>query len=433
MSVRIDPVIGIGEVEAGSDLPALLADALVGLGPQTGDVLAVTQKIVSKAEGRLVSADPRGIGPLIERESDEILARRGDLVITRTRHGFVCANAGIDASNVPAGFLSLLPEDPDASAERIRRGVSERLGSDLGVVITDTFGRAWRTGVVEVAIGCAGLPALVDLRGRSDRNGRTLDATVVAVADEVAAAAGLVMPKAAGIPAALVRGLTHDVSAGQRPGHAAELVRPRADDLFPTSPLSAISARRTIRTFGRGTVPDAAVEEAVAAAITAPAPHHTIPWLFIALRSDAARRRYLAGMADAWVADLERDGAPEETIRRRLAASESVLGAAPLLLVPAMRLRGAHAYPDPEREEAERDMFLLSGGAGIENLLLALHAQGLGSAWISSSIFCREEARAALDLEDEWLPLGTVAVGPRPVDPPAPRPPRPLDGFLRIR
>ncbi len=138
-------------------------------------------------------------------------------------------------------------------------------------------------------------------------------------------------------------------------------------------------------------------------------------------------------MARAWVADLESDGVPRATIERRLAASDAVLGAAPVLIVPAVALRGAHGYPDEERTGAERDMFLLSGGAAIENLLLALEAGALASSWISSSLFCRAEARAALDLEEEWLPLGTVAVGPPPGTAPRPRPPRPLGEHLRIR
>ncbi|HXF37767.1 MAG TPA: coenzyme F420-0:L-glutamate ligase [Actinomycetota bacterium] len=419
-------VEGVPEIRPGDDLAAALADPLRRLGPRESDVLVVTQKIVSKAEGRLVP-DDGGRETWVAREARRIVARRRDLVIAETRHGFVCANAGVDASNVPRGFLSLLPEDPDGSAERIREGLAARLGVAPAVVVTDTFGRPWRRGLVNVAIGCAGLPALVDLRGTPDHEGRLLEATVVALADEVAAASGLVMGKAARVPAALVRGL----DAKGPPGRAADLVRPPEEDLFRESPLQAIGARRTIRSFGPGEVPREAVEEAVRAACTAPAPHHTRPWLFVALASAPARRTYLSAMADAWRRDLEADATPTEVIARRLARSEALLGRAPLLVVPAIRLRGAHAYPDPRRSRAERDMFVLSAGAAIQNLLLALHAQGLASCWISSSLFCGEEVRAALGLEPGWEPMGTVAVGRPPAGEPPPRPPLDLGEHLR--
>jgi coenzyme F420-0:L-glutamate ligase/coenzyme F420-1:gamma-L-glutamate ligase len=234
VTVRIDPVLGLPEVVSGDDLVALLAEPLRSMGVGDGDVLVVTQKIVSKAEGRVVALDGDDVTAWIARETVRVVARRGDLVIAETRHGFVCANAGVDASNVDAGRLSLLPEDPDASAERLRAGLAERLAVTCGVVVSDTFGRPWRTGVVNVAIGCAGLPAVVDLRGERDDRGRTLESTVVALADEVAAAGGLVMGKAARVPAALVRGLAIGV---RPPGRARDLVRPPEEDLFRTGSI----------------------------------------------------------------------------------------------------------------------------------------------------------------------------------------------------
>jgi coenzyme F420-0:L-glutamate ligase/coenzyme F420-1:gamma-L-glutamate ligase len=427
--VRLEvlPVAGLPEVAPGDDLGALLAEALRPLGPADGDVIAVTQKVVSKAEGRVVPEGGEGRGPWVERESAGVVARRGDLVIARTRHGFVCANAGVDASNVADGFLTLLPEDPDGSAERLRADLSERLRARLAVIVTDTFGRAWRRGLVNVAIGCAGLPALVDLRGRTDHHGRELEATVVALADEVAAASGLVMPKDGRVPAALVRG----VRAEAPPAPASELVRPPEEDLFRSSPLLSISERRTIRAFGPGDVPVEAVEEAVRAACTAPAPHHTRPWRFVALWSAAARRRLLGAMAAAWRADLQRDGASEATIARRIERSDALLGAAPVLVVPFVTAEGAHAYPDAERADAERAMFLLSGGAAIQNLLLALHAQGVASCWISSTLFCQQETRAALGVDERWFALGAVAAGPMPAGAAPPRPPLDLSQHLR--
>jgi coenzyme F420-0:L-glutamate ligase/coenzyme F420-1:gamma-L-glutamate ligase len=428
--VEVVPIHGLPEIRAGLDLPATLAEALRGT-VRPGDVVAVTQKVVSKSEGRVVP-EGEGRAAWVGREARRVVARRGDLVIAETRHGFVCANAGVDASNVAAGFLTLLPEDPDASADRIRVALSAVAGGPVAVVVTDTFGRPWRRGVVNVAIGCAGMEPLVDLRGTPDHTGRALEATVVAAADEVAAASGLVMGKAARVPVAIVRGLETARSVGTAPSGrtARALVRPREEDLFRESPLQSIHARRSIRSFGPGSVPREALEEAVRAACTAPAPHHTRPWLFVVLESGAARRRLLAAMAAAWTADLHGDGTPEHVIERRLRKSDALLGEAPVLVVPAVRLRGSHTYLDQERSSAEREMFLLSGGAAIQSLLLALHDQGLASCWVSSTLFCKEEARTALELDDEWIPLGSVAVGPPPAGEPPPRPPMPMDEHL---
>ncbi len=235
MTVEVIPVHGIPEVRPGDDLSLLLVEGLESssLVLQRADVLVVTQKAVSKAEGRVVPEMPVGKRGWIERETRRVVARRGDLLIAETRHGFVCANAGVDASNVDEGFLTLLPEDPDATAERLRESFRRTLEVDVAVVITDTFGRPWRRGVVNVAIGCAGLPAMLDLRGTKDASGRVLEATVVAVVDEVAAASGLVMGKASGIPMAIVRGVSLDAP----PAPARALVRSPEEDLFRTGIL----------------------------------------------------------------------------------------------------------------------------------------------------------------------------------------------------
>jgi coenzyme F420-0:L-glutamate ligase/coenzyme F420-1:gamma-L-glutamate ligase len=230
VTVEILPVEGLPEIRNGDDLGATLAEPLRALGISEGDVVVVTQKIVSKAEGRVVAVEGDDRSAWIRRETRRVVARRGDLVIAETHHGFVCANAGVDASNVQEGFVSLLPLDPDASAERIRSSILDRLGlATLGLVITDTFGRPWRNGLVNVAIGCAGLPATIDLRGQVDQHGRELEMTIVALADEVAAASGLVMGKSAGIPVAIVRGLD---AGSAMPGRAADLIRPADEDLF---------------------------------------------------------------------------------------------------------------------------------------------------------------------------------------------------------
>jgi coenzyme F420-0:L-glutamate ligase/coenzyme F420-1:gamma-L-glutamate ligase len=228
--VQILPVGGIGEIRAGEDLASVIADHADVL---TGDVVVVTQKIVSKAESRLVDVDPdepQAHKALVEAESVRVLRRRGDLVMSETRHGFVCANAGVDLSNVGRGQAALLPVDPDRSARRIRDGLRGRLGVEAGVIVSDTFGRTWRKGVTDVAIGCAGIAGVVDLRGTTDALGRTLLVTEVCVADEIAAAAELVMGKSAGIPVAIVRGL--DPSWLREASVSAEIVRPHAEDLF---------------------------------------------------------------------------------------------------------------------------------------------------------------------------------------------------------
>jgi coenzyme F420-0:L-glutamate ligase/coenzyme F420-1:gamma-L-glutamate ligase len=232
------PVTGIGEVAPGADLARVVVDALAPArpdGPQLldGDVVVVTQKIVSKAEGRLVPldhADPAAKEALVRSESVRVVRRRGDLVITETRHGFVCANAGVDLSNVADGTAALLPEDADRSARRIRAGLRAALGVDVGVVVSDTFGRPWRRGVTDVAIGCAGVAAVVDLKGTVDAGGRPLVATEICVADEIAGAAELVMGKDRGIPVAIVRGVP---AAWLRTASVrAEVVRPPSEDLF---------------------------------------------------------------------------------------------------------------------------------------------------------------------------------------------------------
>src|SRR5438034_1238411 len=292
----------------------MLEEPLRALGARSGDVVVVTQKVVSKAEGRVVPDGDRA--GWVERETERVVARRGDLTIAATRHGFVCANAGVDASNVDGGGLTLLPVDPDGSAERIRSALTGSLAiEDLGVVITDTFGRAWREGVINVAIGVAGIPALIDLRGAPDHTGRELEAAI----------------------------------------------------------------------------------------------------------------------AEAWRADLRGDATPEDVIARRIANSDAVLGQAPVLIVPWVSFSGSHPYGDAERSHAEQEMFLLSGGAAIQNLLLALHAQGLASCWISSTLFCQEDTRGVLDMDDGWFALGTVACGRLPEGGAGrPRPPIDLTEFARF-
>ena len=231
MTLEIHPLQGIGAVQQGDDIAAALAAPIRAIGPEEGDVLVVTHKIVSKAEGavREITGDEEEFRKtLVEEVARSIVRRRGDLVIAETKHGFVCANAGVDRSNTAPGTMVLLPDDPDRSAHRIRTRLSRAIGIDFPVIISDTFGRPWRRGLTDVAIGVSGLRPILDLIGTKDWSGRELDVTEIAVADELAAAADLVMGKAAGIPAALVRGYR-----GPRgDGRASELVRPVDEDLF---------------------------------------------------------------------------------------------------------------------------------------------------------------------------------------------------------
>jgi coenzyme F420-0:L-glutamate ligase/coenzyme F420-1:gamma-L-glutamate ligase len=238
--ISITPIAGLPEIAEGDDLAALIAGRAE---LQDGDVLVVAHKVVSKAEGRVVRladiepsdearrlADGEDPGRLevILREAKRIVRARPPLVIAETRHGFVCASAGVDASNAPApGTVVLLPEDPDASAASLRRRLRELTGAEVGVIVSDSFGRAWRRGTTDVAIGVSGIQPLLDLSGERDRVGYELHATVIAVADELTAAAELVLGKLAGVPAAVIRG-----ADARGEGSARDLVMPAERDLF---------------------------------------------------------------------------------------------------------------------------------------------------------------------------------------------------------
>ncbi|MCX4969754.1 coenzyme F420-0:L-glutamate ligase [Streptomyces sp. NBC_00654] len=432
-SFRVWALPGIPEVRAGDDLAKLIAAAEPGL--VDGDVLLVTSKIVSKAEGRIVEAADREAA--IDAETVRVVARRGPLRIVENRQGLVMAAAGVDASNTPAGTALLLPEDSDASARAIRDGLRDTLGVEIGVIVTDTFGRPWRNGLTDVAIGAAGVRVLDDLRGGTDTYGNPLNATVVATADELAAAGDLVKGKVAGLPVAVVRGLPSYVvgAAGDEDPGARALVRVAADDMFrlgtSEAVREAVALRRTVREFTDEPVDPGTVRRAVASALTAPAPHHTTPWRFVLLESAESRTRLLDAMRDAWTADLRRDGKDEESITKRVRRGD-VLRNAPYLAVPCLVMDGSHTYGDERRDTAEREMFVVAAGAGVQNFLVALAGERLGSAWVSSTMFCRDAVREVLELPESWDPLGAVAIG-HPAGAPRERGVRDVAEFVTVR
>ena len=419
------PVPGLPEIGTGADLAKLIVEAAPPL--LDGDILVVTSKIISKAEDRVIRADREDA---IAAESVRIVARRGPTTIAQTAHGFVLAAAGVDRSNTATGTVVLLPTDPDGSARRLRSAISDLTGTEIGVLVTDTMGRPWRNGQTDTAIGAAGVLPLRDHRGQLDTFGNELLVTVAAVADEIAAAAELVKGKTDGVPVAIVRGLPELVTADAGPG-AAALVRPADEDMFRLGAADVLAERRTVREFSADPVDATAVHRAIEAALTAPAPHHSQPWRFAIVRSAAARTRLLDDMLAAWVRDLRADGFTEEQIARRTRRGEP-LRRAPLLIVPCLVSDAAHEYPDDRRNASERAMFLVSMGAGVQNLLVALAVEGLGSCWVSSTLFCGPVAAAALDLPAGWEPMGAVGVG-HPATPPPPRPPRDPAAFTITR
>ena len=430
--LQLLPVAGLPEFRPGDDLAAAIHAAAPWLA--NGDVLLITSKVVSKVEGRLVSSpiDPDERDALrrrlIDDESVRLVARIGRTKIVENRLGIVAAAAGIDASNVLADEIALLPVDPDASATRLRASFAER-GLDVGVIVTDTQGRAWRLGVTDVAIGAAGVPVLTDHRGDVDAHGNELVVTQVAIGDELAAAGDLVKGKLSQVPVAVARGMTRP--GGQPDSEhrtARSLLRPRDEDLFRLGTdlaveqgrQEAVLLRRTVREFADAPVDPTVIARCVDIALTAPAPHHTRPVRFVWVREH--RAALLEAMLAAWEADLAADGWSAERIAGRTARGR-VLRAAPEIVVPLITGDGRHAYPDERRRVAERTMFTVAGGAAVQALLVALAAEGLGSAWISSTIFCPAVVHSVLDLPQDWEPLGAVAIG-HPVDPiDGPRPP----------
>jgi coenzyme F420-0:L-glutamate ligase/coenzyme F420-1:gamma-L-glutamate ligase len=436
-AITVLPVAGLPEFRPGDDLAGALASAAPWL--ESGDVVVVTSKVLSKVEGRLVSVptDPEQRDAVrrsyVEAEAVRVIARRGRTLITENKLGVVQAASGVDASNVAGDEIALLPVDPDASAAALRSALRDALGVEVAVVVTDTMGRAWRVGQTDAAIGASGLAVLHRYAGSVDAQGNELLVTEVAVADEVAAAADLVKGKLGAVPVAVVRGLTPSDDGSS----ARDLVRPIEDDMFRLGVEEAVAqgraeavlVRRSVRSFTADPVDPAVLRRAVGAALTAPAPHHTRPVRFVHLRE--RRVALLDAMLERWRSDLAADGWPEDRIARRVARGD-FLRDAPEIVVPFLVAEGAHSYPDPVRTAAEHTMFTIAGGAAVQGLLVALAAEGLGSCWVSSTIFCADVVRDVLGLPETWEPLGAVAVG-HPTEPLVPRPPRGVEeGFLEL-
>lgn len=426
--LRILPITGLPEFRPGDDLAEHIADRAPWL--EDGDVLVVTSKIIAKVEGRIVEAplDPEERDAmrraLVEQEAVRVLARKGRTLITENKLGIVQAASGIDGSNVEQGELVLLPADPDASAKALRSALAERLGVQVAVVVTDTMGRAWRNGQTDTAIGSSGLRVLHDYAGAVDGQGNELQVTQVAIADELAAAADLVKGKLGGVPVAVVRGLpiTDDGSS------AVDLLRGGTDDLFWLGTAEAIEQgrreavllRRSIRQFADTPVDPERIRAAVAVALTAPAPHHTRPVRFVWLRKTGLRAQLLAAMAEKWRADLTADGLAPDRVERRIARGR-ILFDAPEVIIPFCVPDGAHDYPDERRRANERTMFNVAVGAAVQGLLVALATEGIGSCWIGSTIFAPDLTRDVLGLDDDWNPLGAIAIG-HPLEQLTPRP-----------
>ena len=378
------PLAGMPEVRPGDDLARLLLEAVgrAGLALADGDVLAVTSKVVAKAEGRLVPLpdDPAGrertLQETVAAETARVVARRGRLVIAETRHGLVGANALVDASNAGGDRLVLLPADPDASAGRLRADLAALDGHDVAVVVTDTLGRPWRLGQTDVAVGLAGMGALDDWRGRADGDGRRLEVTEVAVADEVAAAADLVKGKASRVPAALLRG----VARPEGRGRARDLVRPAADDLFRTAGtaedlLAFLDGGPPPAGFLPDPVDPDTVERAVAAARAVPLPGGQ--------RLQAAP--VPAGARPACLAALS--------------PAPPLLAAAPVLL--ACGLAAGVGAPGVE----------LAAGGAVRTLVLGLHALGVAAVFEPAGTPAQTDALAAALGLVPWRALGLLAAG----------------------
>ena len=473
--VTLIAVPGIPLIQPGDDLAATIVRCLreADLHPRSGDILVVAQKIVSKAEGRLVS--PIDVSPSPEAEtlaaqtgkdpclveiilgdSRQVVRHRPGVLIVEQQSGFVCANAGVDHSNVPDRNgdpqVALLPEDADASAARLRERVRRATGADVAVIINDSHGRPFRLGTCGVAVGVAGMVALSDRRGEPDLFGHPLRITTVGTADEIAAAASLLMGQGnEGQPVVLVRGAPFELAAT---GTIRDLLRSREDDLFrepapPAEILHLIHRRRTVRRYQNRPIDRPTLEALIAAACAAPSAHNRQHWRFAAITARVVKERLARAMGEPFRCDMEREQLHPDEIEMRAARSFRRLVESPALIVAGFSTSDtapsrsasdasviaseAKQSPSPIRKTAaeleskiEETMATQSVAAAIENLLLAATVYGLGACWICWPLFCPDEVREALGLPDDFQPQALVTLG-FPAEAPSPRDLFPLD------
>lgn len=426
---------GLPDFRPGDDLAGHLARVLQAApqGLEDGDIVVLTSKVLSKVEGRLVDApsDPDERDALrrrlVEQEAVRIVARIKRTLITENALGIVQAASGVDGSNVASNEIALLPEDPDGSARELARRLAELTGRRVGVLVTDTMGRAWRTGQTDAAIGAAGVTVLAGYAGAVDAAGNELFVTEIAVGDELAAAADLAKGKTGARPVAVVRGCGHLVAGSAASSSGKDLIREADYDLFRIGTNEAMAmgreqavpARRSVREFSAEAVPTKVLERCVADALTAPAPHHSHPVRFVRV-AGARRESLLDAMARAWDEDLRADGFTDAQRAKRMARGDILRRSPELILAFICDDAGPHSYPDARRAECEATMFTVAGGAAVQSLLVALAARGLGSCWVGSTIFAADVVRGELELPGSWRPLGAVAVG-YPAEPVPPR------------
>jgi coenzyme F420-0:L-glutamate ligase/coenzyme F420-1:gamma-L-glutamate ligase len=426
---------GVPMVQPGEDLASIVVSALRASNEVLldGDILIIAQKIVSKSENRFVNLadivpstearrlaaevnkDPRLV-ELILRESDEVVRYRRDVLIVAHKLGLVIANAGIDQSNVEQdgsdNMALLLPKDPNRTCSEIVHELKRRTGAQVGVIINDSHGRAFRHGTVGVAIGSSGIVALADLRGAPDLFRRNLKSTEVGVADEIASAASLLMGQAdEAQPIILARGLSHLKGNGC----ASDLVRPKTADLFrtPTEPALAdlLGARRSIRRYRDKEVSHETIERVLQAAITAPSAHNRQPWRFAVLKDADTKGRLADMMGERLRQDRLRDGDSPDVVERDVARSASRISGAPVAIIVALTMEDMDFYPDARRMAAEHHMAVQSTAMAIENMLLAAHAMGLGSSIMCAPLFCPDVVCVALPLSPDWEPQALVTLG----------------------
>lgn len=455
-AARLVALEGIPLVSAGDDLSSIILRGLKTSGQElrSGDVLVIAQKIVSKSQGRLVRLDQVSPSPeatqlalevgkdprvvqLILDESRAVVRKRPGVLIVEHRLGFILANAGIDFSNVDQSsggdeFALLLPEHPDATCDQLRQRLKETTGADVGVIINDSHGRAFRNGTVGVAIGVSGIDAVADLRGRHDLFRRPLQSSEIGTADELASAASLLMGQAGeGRPIVLISGLSLPVTDG----NARQLVRSRQIDLFRGDDSggweTVAVSRRTIRRYRPDPVPQDVIDKMIRIAVCAPSAHNRQPWRFVILKEPAERERLARAMGDRLREDRLRDGDAADVVQADYERSVSRIVSAPLAILVCATVDDMDTYPDERRSAAERQMAVQSTAMAMQNLLLSAHAEGLGTSIMCAPLFCPDTVRSSLHLQTTWEPQALITLG-YPAGQPKPFKRRPIEDVVRV-